>query len=248
MPSGRKEFYKFFKEIEALYEILSPSPDLRDHVDDFGILSVLYRIVLNAFRKKTALYGDVARKTELLVREMVETYGLKTTMPVFKINEKTLQAIKESGASDKSKVINLINSIGKTVRDENDENPYLRTIGERAEQIQEAFDDRQISTREALKKIGDLIHEIVEARRRQQETGFNINTFTIFWTLKQENIENPEKLAPAIDSVFERFPNFKDNTAELREIKAELYKLILPVFGKDRMVGIVNKLLKLKRK
>ena len=244
----REEFYKFFKEIEVLYEFLSPSPDLSDYVDDFGILSVLYRIVLNAFRKKTALYGDIARKTEMLVREKVETYGLKTTMPVVKINEKTLQAIKESGASDKSKVINLINSIGKTVRDENDENPYLRAIGERAEQIQEAFDDRQISTREALKKIGDLIDEIVEARRRQEETGFNINTFTIFWTLKQENIDNPEKLAPAIGSVFERFPNFKDNTAELREIKAELYKLILPVFGKDRMVGIVTKLLKLKRK
>ncbi|MEW6614636.1 MAG: HsdR family type I site-specific deoxyribonuclease [Thermodesulfobacteriota bacterium] len=245
---AREEFYKFFKELEMLYEILSPSPDLRDYVDDFGKLSVLYQIVHNAFKKKTVLYSDIARKTELLVREKVTTYGLKTTMPVVKIDENTLHAIKDSGTSDKSKVINLINSIGKTVNDEAEENPYLRTIGERAEQIQEAFDDRQISTKQALKKIEELIHEIVEARRQQKETDFDINTFTIFWILKQEKIENHKKIAPAVNSVFERFPDFKDNPAELRELKAELYKLVLPIFGKERMVGIVEKLLKLNRK
>ena len=244
----REAFYKFFKELEMLYEILSPSPDLRDYVDDFGKLSVLFQIVKNAFRKKTALYGDVARKTERLVRDRVETYGLKTTMPVVKIDEKTLQAIKESGSSDKTKVVNLINSIGSTVSDEGDDNPYLKTMGERAEQIQEAFDDRQLSTRDALKKIEELIQEIVEARRQQKETGFDINTFTIFWTLKQENITNPDKLAPTVNGVFERFPNYRENAAELRELKAELYKLVLPVFGKRQMIGIVEKLLKLKRK
>ncbi|OIP35035.1 MAG: deoxyribonuclease HsdR [Deltaproteobacteria bacterium CG12_big_fil_rev_8_21_14_0_65_43_10] len=244
----RELFYKFFKELEMLYEILSPSPDLRNYVDDFGKLSVLYQIVRNAFRKKTVLYGDITRKTELLVREKVVTYGIKTTMPVVKIDEKTLEAIRKSGSSDKSKIINLINSIGKTVNDEEDENPYLRTIGDRAEQIQEAFDERQISTKEALKKIEELIQEIVEARRQQKETGFDIDTFTIFWVLKQEKTNNPEKLAPAVNSVFERFPDFRDNPAELRELKAELYKLVLPTFGKERMVGIVEKLLKLSRK
>jgi len=244
----REEFYKFFKELEMLYEILSPSPDLRDYVDDFGMLSALYQIVRNAFRRKTVVYGDVARKTELLVREKAVTYGIKTTMPVVKIDEKTLEAIKKSGSSDKSKIINLINSIGKTVIDEEEENPYLRTIGERAEQIQEAFDERQISTKEALKKIEALIREIVEARQQQKDTGFNINTFTIFWILKQEKIKNPEKLAPAVNSLFERFPNFRDNAAELREIKAELIKLVLPVAGKKHMIEIVEKLLKLNRK
>jgi type I restriction enzyme R subunit len=145
-------------------------------------------------------------------------------------------------------VINLINSISKTVSDEEEENPYLRTIGERAEQIQEAFDDRQLSTKEALRKTEGLIQDIVEARRQQKETGFDINTFTIFWILKQEETENPQRLAPAVNSVFERFPNFKDNPPELRELKAELYKLVLPVFGKERMVGIVERLLNLKRK
>jgi len=244
----REAFYKFFKEVEMLYEILSPSPDLRGYVEDFRNLSILYQIVKNAFRKKTVLYGDVARKTELLVRESVETYGMKTVMPVVKIDEDTLEAVKESNSSDNTKVINLINSINKSVLEDGDDNPYLKSIGERADHVQAAFDDRQVTSQEALTKIEQMIREILEARKQQKETGFDINTFTIYWTLKQENIDTPEKHAPAINGVFLRFPNYNHNAAELRELKAELYKLVLPIVGKENMVSIVEMLLKLKRK
>jgi hypothetical protein len=62
----------------------------------------------------------------------------------------------------------------------------------------------------------------------------NSNTFTIYWQLKQEQFKNPDKLAPSINSVFERFPYYKHNTAELREFKAKLYKLLLPVIRKEQ--------------
>jgi type I restriction enzyme R subunit len=244
----REEFYKFIKELETLYEILSPSPGLRDYVEDFGLLSILYQIVRNAFRKKTGLYGDIAKKTEQLVREKVTTYGLETTTPTVKIDETTLKALKDSKATTNIKVINLINSIIKTATYEGDESPYLKPIGERAEAIQEAFDNRQVTALDALRKVEALIKEVLEARRQQEETGFDINTFTIYWLLKQENVKWFEKLAPIVNNAFLRFPNFKDNIAELRQLKAELYKLLLPAVGKDIMLGIVEKLLRLDRK
>lgn len=246
--SKREEFFKFFKELETLYEILSPSPDLRDYVEDFGLLSILYQIIRNAFRKKTGFYGEIAKKTEQLVREKVTTYGLETTTPAVKIDETTLNALKDSKASTNVKVINLINSIIKTATNEGDESPYLKPIGERAEAIQEAFDNRQVTALDALRKVEALINEMLEARRQQEETGFDINTFTIYWLLKQENVKWFEKLAPIINTAFVRFPNFKDNVAELRQLKAELYKLLLPAVGKDIMLGIVEKLLRLERK
>jgi type I restriction enzyme, R subunit len=246
--SKREEFYKLFKELETLYEILSPSPTLRDHMEDFGLLSILYQVVRNAFRKKTGFYGDIAKKTEQLVSEKVKTYGLETTTPAVKIDETTLKALKDSKASTNIKVINLINSIIKTATDEGDDSPYLKPIGERAEAIQEAFDDRQITALDALKKIEALIKEVLEARRQQEETGFDINTFTIYWLFKQENVKWFENLAPIVNNAFLRFPNYRDNIAELRQLKAELYKLMLPVVGKDLMLGIVEKLLRLERK
>ncbi len=244
----REEFYKFFKELETLYEILSPSSALRDYLEDFSLLSVLYQILRNAFKKKTGFYGDIAKKTEMLVREKVTAYGLMATTPAVRIDEATLKALKDSRSSTNTKVINLINGVIKTVVEEGDENPYLKPIGERAEAIREAFDNRQVTALDALQKIEALINEILEARRQQEKTGFDMNTFTIYWLLKQENVRWCENLVPVINNVFLRFPNFRENIAELRQLKAELYKVLLPVVGKDAMVGIVDKLLRLDRR
>jgi type I restriction enzyme R subunit len=245
---NREAFYRIYKQIETLYEILSPSPGLRDFVEDFGRISVLYQIIRNAFRKKTVLYGDVAFKTEQLVREKAESYGLDTTLPVVKIDENTLQAIQESGGSEKAKVINLVNSIRKTIVDEEESNPYLKPIGDRAEAIMEAYDERQVTTEDALKKIEILIQEIIEARRQQSEMGFDATTFSIYWALKQEDVSEPKKNAETIRGIFGRFPNYRENVAELRQLKAELYKTLLPLVGKDSMVSLADKLLRAEAK
>lgn len=244
----REEFYRLYKQIETLYEILSPSPELRDFMEDFGCLSILYRIIRNAFRKRTGLYGDVARKTGQLVREKAESYGLDMTLSVVKIDENTLRVIKEAGGSDKAKVINLVNSIRETVVEEEAFNPYLKPIGDRAEAILEAFDDRQVTTQDALRKIEDLIHEILEARRQQSEMGFDASTFSLYWALKQEGVGEPESTAIAIKRIFDRFPNYKENVAELRQLKAELYKMLLPLVGKDRMISLADMLLRVERR
>lgn len=243
----REKFYKLFKEIETLYEILSPSPELRDFIEDVSNLGILYQIIKNAYRKGAVLYGDVARKTETLIREKTQSYGLKDVLNIVKIDENTLRVIKERNASDNTKVINLINSINKTVTEDGEFDPYLKSIGERAEAIRESYDDRQITTQAALKNIEDLVEEINEARGKQKESRFDINTFTIFWTLKQENIKEAEIHAQAINSVFLRFSNYNHNVEEMRQLKAELYKLLLPVVGKTGMIALVEKLLKISR-
>jgi type I restriction enzyme R subunit len=183
----------------------------------------LFQIIRNAFRKKTVLYGDVACKTEQLVREKAESYGLHTTLAVVKIDENTLRAIKEAGGSDKAKVINLVNSIRRTVVDEEESNPYLKPIGGRAEAIMDAYDE-------------------------QSETGFDATTFSIYWTLKQQRVSEAKKNAVIIKDIFERFPNHRENVAELRQLKAELYKMLLLLVGKDSMVSLVDKLLQAEAK
>lgn len=246
--NDREKFYKFYKEAEALYEILSPSSELRDFINDVRNLATLYQIIRNAYRDKTFLYGDVAKKTEMLVREQTAVYGLNGMTNIVKIDENTLKTIKEKYSSDNSKIINLGKIINKTVIEDGAGSPYLKSIGDRAEAIREDYDNRQVTTQEALNRIEDLVREINEAREKQNEMRFDINTFTIFWTLKQEKIREPEIHSQAINSVFMRFPNFNHNAEELRQLKAELYKLLLPVTGKDRMIVLVEKLIKINRK
>jgi len=116
-------------------EILSPSAELADYIDDFRNLATLYQIIRNAFAAKTTFYGDVAKKTELLIREEAETYGVKQPSKVVEIDEKKLAAIKTSKSSYNNKVVNLVKRLVQAAEEKANAEPYLIPIGERAQAI-----------------------------------------------------------------------------------------------------------------
>lgn len=242
----REQFHAFFRQLEDLYEILSPDVFLREYLEDYGKLSVLCQIVHNAFSKHVVPYADLARKTESLVRERVATYHLTTTMPLVTIDESALEALKKPD-SDPGKVINLSKSLIQAVTSESDQQPYLIPIGERAEAILDAYDDRQTNTQEALRQLERLLREYLQAKQEREKIGFDLNTFTIYWVLKQAEVVGADQIAPVVNAAFGRFPNHAHNPAELRQLKAELYKVLLPMAGKERMVELADQLLRLKR-
>src|SRR5438477_8405015 len=184
----REKFYQCFKDVEALYEILSPSTELADYINDFRNLATLYQIVRNAFAAKTTFYGDVAKKTELLIREEAESYGTIQPAKVVEIDEKTLAAIKSSNSSNNNKVVNLVKSLTHTAVEKGNREPYLLPIGERAQAIMEAFDDSHESSAEALRQLEKLAKERIDAEKERQQTGLDAETFTIYWELKREGI------------------------------------------------------------
>lgn len=244
----RERFYKFFTDTETLYEIISPDPFLRPHLDNYRKLSVLCQIVRNAFSQRPILYEAIARKTESLVRDLTRAYPVSISMPVVKIDEKTLEALRKADGSGPAKVINLGRSLIHGVTEKGEQQPYLVPIGERAEAILESYDDRQIGTQEALKQLERLVTAYVQAIREREQMGFDLNTFTIYWILKQAGASKPETVAPLIDAAVGRFPNYRYNAAHLRHLKAELYKVLLPVVGRDRMVELAEQILRLQRR
>lgn len=244
----RETFYAFFKEPQTLYEIVSPDVFLREHLDAYANLSVLHDIVRNAFNKQVALYRDLARKTETLVRERVESGGFTTTMPLVRIDENALETLKRGEPPSTSKVLNLGKSLIQAVEEEGGQQPYLLPIGDRAGAILESYDDRQINTQAALNELKKLLQEFVEARRAREVSGFDVNTFTIFWVLKQAGSPEADTIAPRVDEAFRRFPNHAHHPEERRLLKADLYKVLLPAVGKERMVGVADWLLGLPRR
>jgi type I restriction enzyme R subunit len=243
----RESFYKLFQELETLYEIISPDVFLRPYIDDYGKLSALYQIVVNAFSKKVALIRDLMKKTEDLVKRSAIGTGLDTVMKPVRIDENTLRALKSSGEGEPPKVINLGKSLLATIEEEGEQQPFLLPISERTEAILEAYDDRQLSTQSALEQLARLMEEYLQAKREREKTGFDINTFTLFWVLKQAGVPDPGELAPKVEAAFRKCPNYRENVAEARQLKAELYKLILPAVGKGAMVTVVKQMLELPR-
>ena len=61
-PDTRKGFFSEYKEIEVLWEILSPSAELRDHIDTFKRLAHLYAVVRNAYADRPDFVAELAHK------------------------------------------------------------------------------------------------------------------------------------------------------------------------------------------
>lgn len=244
----REVFARYFKEVETLYEIISPDPFLRDYIDSYQQLAVLYQIMRNAFEVRGNPVKDLMNKTEELVRAHVTAGGLDQVLPIYEINEQTLEALKKDGGSDSARVVNLARSLAAAVKKDEDEQPYLIPIGERAVRVLEMFEDKQLGTLDALKELEKALEEFNTAKREMRERGFDVNTFSIYWILRRATIAEALSLAPAMDEAFGRFPNYRQNAEEKRDLRAELYRILLPHVGKARRVELAGEIMKVRRR
>jgi hypothetical protein len=71
-------------------------------------------------------------------------------------------------------------------------------------------------------------------------------TLTLYWELKRHIYKDPKTLAIALADPFKRFPNFHSNADEMRELKAQLYKLLLPSVQGKKMVEVAERLIKVR--
>jgi type I restriction enzyme R subunit len=91
------------------------------------------------------------------------------------------------------------------------------------------------------------MEQYLQAKRERERTGFDINTFTLFWVLTQSGARDADQVAPKVEAAFRKYPNYRDNVAEERQLKAEVYKLLLPVVGREAMVAVAKNMLELQR-
>lgn len=242
-PKDREDFFQFYHEIETLYEIISPDTFLRPYIADYLKLSKIYETIVNAKSMRPIM--DLMKKTEELVRKNVTVDGLSGTLKLQKIDENTLEALKKDDASDNSRVINLAKSLVSSIDEDREAMPFLVSIADRAGAIVEALFDRQTTTKEALTSVQKQIEEYLQAKRERSAKNMTPQTFSVYWILKQEGLKNADIVADQVGLLLKHFPNWKVNPNELRDLRAELYKVFIPAVGKERMVELVKYLLKI---
>ncbi|MCL2022120.1 MAG: type I restriction endonuclease subunit R, partial [Betaproteobacteria bacterium] len=214
----RKEFFKEYKELEMLYEIISPDLFLRPFIENYATLSSIYAVAQNAYAKKVYVDKALQKKTNALVQKHIGADGLKSVTEFVEINSDTIELIKKRGGGEGAKVINLVKSIEKHA-EENSDDPFLVTLAERARSVQENYEDRQTSTEEAMT---ELIKEIENNERRKQEQaarGLDSLTFFTLCKLTDDGIANAERASNKAGEAFAKFPNWQRSEAELRELR-----------------------------
>src|SRR5207237_1561910 len=91
----RKEFFKEFKEMEMLYEIISPDAFLRPYLDDYTSLASIYAVVAKAYTKQVYVDKAFQRKTNQLVQKHVTSSPIAAVTDFVAIDAKTIVLIKQ---------------------------------------------------------------------------------------------------------------------------------------------------------
>jgi len=228
----RREFIKFYQETEKQYEILSPDPFLRPYLEDYFILSGIFKVIKANFYK-IKISAEIWQKTSQLIREKTKTEGLKETLPLYPIDERAIKIIHEDSSPEKVKIIKIHRTITILIDTEGPKQPFLFSLKEKLEKILGEFEQRQITTKETLEKLESLIKEINTAKFEKEKLKLSENQFGIYWTLKDiiPEGEKNKKIAVEIGKLMKEYSNWVFNNEIARILKRQIIKELLPVCG-----------------
>jgi type I restriction enzyme R subunit len=235
-PEPRKAFFEQYKEIEVLWEIVSPSPQLRDHITTFKRLAHLYSAVRNAYSDRIGYVADLAYKTRRLVEESATQEGLGRLTKTVTFDVKTLEGLRTEPGSDEGKVFNLVRGLRREIDEDSDVAPVLQSLKDRAERIIKDLEDRKTNGLAAMDQLAALAREKEAAVKAAKASGLSPRAFGVFWTLRDDEALgnagiSAKSLAEEAESLLARFPNASVNSDENRRLRAALYR---PLLGVDK--------------
>ena len=244
---SRKAFFEAYKDIEALWEILSPSPDLRDHIETYKRLAHLYSAVRNAYATSANPVIDLANKTHSLVQESATQEGLGYLTKTVTFDVNTLETLRNESGLHEAKVFNLVRGLRQEVEQESEMASVLLPLKERAERILKDLENRKITAIEAMDQLDILAREKEEAVEAAKNSGLSPRAFGIHLALKDDpNMEavgiSTLNVAQEVETLLNRFPNAAVNTDEQRRLRAALYLPLLKL-DKDERSRVVDRVL-----
>ena len=244
----REAFFKFFKEIQNLYNILSPDAFLRPFIKDYQALASLYSLIRNAYADRVYVDKELTAKTRELLQEHTDSDRFEMPGAIQELNAETLKRAQESQVSDSVKVLNLRKLLQKKVVDESRSKPFLISIGERAEALTEAYENRQLTTQQVLLEFGELAEQYQRASSERVQMDLDENSYAVYTILKTVTEKINPKQARALNGVFEEFPDYQWDERQRSELRGRFYQILISIVEKtsDR-IKVANALLDLKR-
>ena len=217
-PERRKEFFREYKEMEMLYEIISPDAFLRPFIDSYATLSNIYYVVRKAYTKTVYVDRDFQKKTNALVQSQIGAVMEPMRDDILTIDVETIEVIKRQGGSAAIKVINLIKSIERAAEEKSGD-PFLVALSDRARAVQESFESRQDSTDAALDKLYQALQENERRQQEQAARGLDNRTYFVLSKLKDYGVAHADLVSRNVAAAFKGQPHWKRSDRALRELR-----------------------------
>jgi type I restriction enzyme, R subunit len=242
----RKAFFERYKEVESLWEILSPSPELRAHIDTYKALARLYLTVRQQLTTSHPFVADLAYKTRRLIEASAQQQGLGRLTKSLTFDVKTLQTLRGEAGSHEGKVFNLVRGLQHEIDENPNTAPVLQPLKDRAERILKDLENRRTTGLAAMDQLATLAAEKEAAMQAAAASGLSGAAFGVYWRLRADadllaaNVD-AMGLAQEAERQLSRFPNAGVNSEEQRRLRAALYHPLLPLSttSRARVVDVV---------
>lgn len=221
-PQSREEFYAKWKDLEDMYNIISPDDFLRPYLYDFENLARVYNILRMYYDHKQRPDLELSEKTAQLVRENTTIGEFRPPRSTYSIDEETLSRIRAEHKTDRERILSMINSILHEVSNNKANEPYLISIGERAEQIAKMYSEGQESSEKIAKELESIINEMNQAKKDREAFRMSADVFSLYWFLKKAGANHAEEIANRMSSVFNKYSQWRTNARQERDIRLEL--------------------------
>ena len=243
----RETFFKFFRRLQNIYTILSPDAFLHPFIDDYQSLASLYGLIRNAYADRIFVDRELTAKTQKLLQEYTASDRFALPGSIQELNANTLREVGDSNVSDLVKVLNLRKLLRQAVIDESGSRPFLISIGERAEALAEAYEDRQLTTQEALSAYEELVEEYEQASSEQTRMNLDDNAYAVYTVLKEFAEGITSEQVGALNRVFDQFPDYRWHEHQSSQLRRMFYLTLRPIVGAENLIEATNALLELER-
>ena len=223
----REHFMTEYDQISDIYEILSPDPFLREYLKEYKDLTNISNILKESYGNSVSQHSELSNKTAELVRDNTIISKIPGALKTYSIDSNTIDKIMKSNHTEREKIFNLLISVKKFI-DENIKNsPYLISIGERAQDIANSYNNNQVNSEDTLKMIKEMYNDLNRSRKDEERSGLPKNVFAFYYFMKKANMKEPEDLANTFGEMIKKFPAWHSNVRQEMVIKRRIIKSML---------------------
>ncbi len=245
---GREAFFKFFKQLQNIYTILSPAPFLRPFIADYQSLASLYGLIRNAYADHPYVDKELTAKTQELLQQHTGSDRFALPDSIQELDANTLREIKQSYVSDRVKVLNLRKVLRKTVTEESRSKPFLISIGERAEELAERYENGLLATQAALAAFESIATEYVQSETERAQMGLDENAYAVYKVLQSYAEAIRPEQAQVFNEVFDEFPDYQWDKHQYRQLRIRFLRTLISIITtNDDRSQAASALLKLER-
>ncbi len=243
----REDFLAFIQRLQNLYDVLSPDASLRPYLEDYLALVELATLIRNAYSETISPDREVTAKTRALLRQHAISDQLEAPGTIHELGVKELEALRQSQVNELIKTLNLRKVLAATVAQNAQAQPFLITIGERAEQVAQAYEDRHLTTQQALEAFEQLAQEYVESDTERQRLKLTPNAYAVYKIAQASASNVTAAQAQGIDQVFVDFPEYQWSQRQAKLLRARLYQVLRSVVDEKKIIEVANTLIEAQR-